>query len=63
MERGVLRGNPEHMIEEFKKFYETSEEGEGQIIEYVYKGKKGKICIKNPKSNLAVGSLQILIEK
>ena len=32
-------------MQEFKKFYETSEEGEGQIIEYVYKGNKGKICI------------------
>lgn len=61
--RVVFGVNPEHMIEEFKKFYETSEEGEGQIIEYVYKGKKGKICIKNPKSNLAVGSLQIFIDE
>ena len=34
--RVVFGVNPEHMIEEFKKIYETSEEGEGQIIEYVY---------------------------
>ena len=41
--RVVFGVNPEHMMEELKKFYETSEEGEGQVIQYVYKGKKGKI--------------------
>lgn len=61
--RVVFGVNPEHMIEELKKFYETSEEGEGQKIEYVYKGKEGKLYIKNPKSNLAVGSLQIFIDQ
>lgn len=61
--RVVFGVNPEHMIEEFKKFYDTSEDGEGQKIEYVYKDKKGQICIKNPKSNLAVGSLQIFIDE
>ena len=44
--RVVFGINPEHMMEELKKFYETSEEGEGQVIQYVYKGKKGKIVIK-----------------
>ena len=44
--RVVFGVNPEHMMEELKKFYETSEEGEGQVIQYVYKGKKGKIVIK-----------------
>ena len=61
--RVVFGINPEHMMEELKKFYETSEEGEGQVIQYVYKGKKGKIVIKNPKSNLAVGSLQMFIDE
>lgn len=61
--RVVFGVNPEHMMEELKRFYETSEEGEGQVIQYVYKGKKGKIVIKNPKSNLAVGSLQMFIDE
>lgn len=61
--RVVFGVNTEHMIEELKKFYETSENGEGQTIEYVYKGKEGKLYIKNPKSNLAVGSLQIFIDE
>lgn len=61
--RVVFGVNPEHMMQELKKFYETSEEGEGQKIEYVYKGNKGNIYIKNPKSNLAVGSLQIFIDE
>lgn len=61
--RVVFGVNPEHMIEELKKFYETSEDGEGQKIEYIYKDKKGTLYIKNPKSNLAVGSLQIFIDE
>ena len=61
--RVVFGINPEHMIEEFKKFYKISENGEGQKIEYVYKGKNEILFIKNPKSNLAVGSLQIFIDE
>lgn len=61
--RVVFGVNPENMITELKKYYETSETGEGQKIEYVYKGKKGQLIIKNPKSNLAVGSLQMFIDE
>ncbi len=61
--RVVFGVNPEHMIEELKSFYETSEDGEGQKIQYMYKGQKGTLYIKNPKSNLAVGSLQIFIDQ
>ena len=61
--RVVFGVNPEHMIKELKKFYETSDEGEGQEIKYIYKGKKGHLYINNPRSNLAVGSLQIFIDE
>lgn len=61
--RVVFGVEPENMITELKKYYETAENGEGQKIEYVYKGNRGTIVIKNPKSNLAVGSLQAFIDE
>ena len=61
--RVVFGVNPEHMIEELGKYYEISESPEGQRIEYVYNGVDKVIYIKNPKSNLAVGSLQMFIDE
>ena len=61
--RVVFGVNPEKMIEAFEKYYNISrEEGSGQKITYVYKGKEETIYITNPKSNLAVGSLQMFID-
>lgn len=61
--RVVFGVEPKHMVEELSKYYEISEEPEGQKIEYVYKGEDRVIYIKNPKSNLAVGSLQMFIDE
>lgn len=62
--RVVFGVEPCKMIEEFEKYYDISRNaGEGQKIEYVYKDKTETIYIKNPKSNLAVGSLQIFIDE
>lgn len=61
--RVVFGVNPVHMMEEFKKYYEVSDEPEGQKIEYVYNGVDSVLYIKNPKSNLAVGSLQMFIDE
>lgn len=61
--RVVFGVNPKHMVEELAKYYEISEKPEGQKIEYVYAGEDRVIYIKNPKSNLAVGSLQIFIDE
>ena len=59
----VLFGvEPENIISELEKYYEISKKPDGQKIEYVYKGGDEEIYIKNPKSNLAVGSLQIFID-
>lgn len=60
--RVVFGVNPKHMVEELGKYYEISEKPEGQKIEYVYNGVNKEIYIKNPKSNLAVGSLQMFID-
>lgn len=62
--RVVFNVNPEKMMEEFEKYYEVSKTPiEGQKIEYVYKNNQGVLYIKNPKSNLAVGSLQMFIDE
>lgn len=62
--RVVFGVEPEKMIKEFKKFYDISTTaGEGQRIEYVYKDHSETLYIKNPKSTLAVGSLQIFIDE
>ena len=61
--RVVFGVEPAKMIEEFEKYYDVSRTpGEGQKIEYVYEGKSETLYIKNPKSNLAVGSLQMFID-
>ena len=61
--RVVFGINPEHIIEELKKYYNTSDNPEGQKIEYAYSGVDKTIYIKNPKSNLAVGSLQLFLDE
>ena len=61
--RVVFGVEPAKMIEEFEKYYDVSKTpGEGQKVEYVYEGKNETLYIKNPKSNLAVGSLQMFID-
>lgn len=60
----VLFGvDPIDVINELKKYYEITLDGNGQKIEYMYKGKEGSFVIKNPKSNLAVGSLQMFLDE
>ena len=61
--RVVFGVEPAKMIEEFEKYYDVSRTPcEGQKVEYVYEGKNETLYIKNPKSNLAVGSLQMFID-
>lgn len=61
--RVIFGVEPLKVIHELENFYDISKtEKDGQRIEYVYNGKSEVIYIKNPKSNLAVGSLQIFID-
>ena len=61
--RVIFGIDPLKVIHELENFYDISKtEKVGQRIEYVYNGKSEVIYIKNPKSNLAVGSLQIFID-
>lgn len=61
--RVVFNVNAEHLLNELSKYYNISySEVDGQKIEYVTNEKEGYLWITNPKSNLAVGSLQIFLD-
>ena len=49
------------LIEELYKYYDINEEGNGQYFELVTKDIDKKLYISNPKSNIAVGSIQMFL--
>ena len=52
------------LFAELEKFYEISyEETDGQKIDFVTSTKEGTLWIKNPKSNIPVGSLQLFLDE
>ena len=52
------------LFTELEKFYEISyEETDGQKIDFVTSTKEGTLWIKNPKSNIPVGSLQLFLDE
>lgn len=61
--RVVFNCNPDNLLASLKKFYNTSKETGIQSFEAVFNGKCETIYISNPKSNLAVGSLQIFLDE
>lgn len=61
--RVVFNISPEHLISKLNEYYKTNENGNGQKIEYLYKDVKKEIYIENPKSNIAVGSLQLFLDE
>ncbi len=61
--RVVFNTNVDYLMNKLREFYEISfTECEGQKIEYVSASDSGVFWIKNPKSNIAVGSLQIFLD-
>ena len=51
------------LIEELYKHYDINEEENGQYFELVTKDIDKKLYISNPKSNIAVGSIQIFLDE
>ena len=51
------------LIEELYKYYDINEEGNGQDFELVTKDIDKKLYISNPKSNIAVGSIQMFLDE
>ncbi len=63
--RVVFDVNPEKLVDAFMKYYKgkaAKRNNGGQCIEYMYKGKKGKLYVKDAPSNLAVGTLQQFLD-
>ena len=63
--RVVFDTEPEKMIKALYEFYPeaSGEDNGGHKITYCFGGKKGDIYIKNSPSKLAVGTLQIFLDK
>lgn len=51
------------LIEELYKYYDINEEGNDQYFELVTKDIDKKLYISNPKSNIAVGSIQMFLDE
>lgn len=51
------------LIEELYKYYDINEEENGQYFELVTKDIDKKLYISNPKSNIAVGSIQMFLDE
>ena len=49
--------------EELNKYYDINEEGKGEYFELVTKDFDKKLYISNPKSNIAVGSIQMFLDE
>lgn len=62
--RVLFNVDSKHLLDELNKFYDISyEECDGQRVMYVTKDKERYFWIKNPKSNIAVGSMQIFFDE
>ena len=53
----------EKFLDELYKYYDINEEGNGQKFELVTKNFDKVLYISNPKSNIAVGSIQIFLDE
>ncbi len=61
--RVIFNTDVKKLLNELETYYEISyEETAGQKIDYITKDKEGSIWIRNPKSNIPVGSLQIFLD-
>lgn len=61
--RVIFNTDVNNLIEELNKYYDINEEGKGEYFELVTKDFDKKLYISNPKSNIAVGSIQIFLDE
>lgn len=61
--RVVFDCNPDALLNALKEYYEISETEGAQEITVVKGAQKTKLFIRNPKSQLAVGSLQLFLDE
>lgn len=61
--RVIFNTNVDNLVEELYKYYDINETGNGEYFELVTKDICKKLYISNPKSNIAVGSIQIFLDE
>ena len=65
IQRVLFDVNPEKLMNDFMNYYDEisySDNG-GQKIRYTYQGNEGAVYVKNPPSNLSVGTLQKFLDE
>ena len=63
IQRVVFGADAEDIIKKIKEFYDVSESPEGQKITVVSRNIEKDLYIKNPRSNLPIGSLQVFLDQ
>lgn len=61
--RVVFDVDSKKLVEELNKYYTINENGNGQEFELVTSNGVKKLYIENPKSNIAVGSIQMFLDE
>lgn len=61
--RVIFDTNPEELLKELKRYYDVNYDGNGQEFVVVTPEKEETMYISNPKSNIAVGSIQIFLDE
>ena len=61
--RVVFDVDSKKLVEELNKYYTINENGNGQEFELVTSDGANKLYIENPKSNIAVGSIQMFLDE
>ena len=61
--RVVFDADVEDLLDNLYKYYDINEEGNGQKIEIITSDSNKVLYIENPKSNIAVGSMQIFLDE
>ncbi len=61
--RVIFDADVNDLIDNLYKYYDINEEGKGQKFELVTKDMDKVLYISNPKSNIAVGSIQIFLDE
>lgn len=61
--RVIFNTEPEKLLNSLKEYYQINKDGNGQEIEVITNDADEKWYIENPKSNIAVGSIQIFLDE
>lgn len=60
--RVIFNTDVNNLVEELYKYYDINEDGDGEYFELVTKDFDKRLYISNPKSNIAVGSIQMFLD-